>query len=91
MQTWYPANFGGGPVAALRTITDAVSTWPDYATAVAVRLGAYDQITVCAPHGLDDLLDGVWRGNLNRVTPPRSPDNESPAIAAPNAGPASAS
>ncbi|WP_326564385.1 nucleotidyltransferase family protein [Micromonospora peucetia] len=69
VHTWYPAKFGGGPVAPLRTIADAVATWPEYATAVAVRLDAHDQITVCAPHGLDDLLDGVWRRNPARVSP----------------------
>ncbi|MFI7210988.1 nucleotidyltransferase family protein [Micromonospora maritima] len=25
-------------------------------------------MTVCAPHGLDDLLDGVWRRNPARVS-----------------------
>ncbi|WP_405102988.1 nucleotidyltransferase family protein [Micromonospora sp. NBC_01412] len=69
VHTWYPANFGGGPVATLRTIADAVVTWPEYATAVAVRLDAHDQMGVCAPHGLDDLLDGVWRRNPTRVSP----------------------
>ncbi|MET7831258.1 nucleotidyltransferase family protein [Micromonospora sediminicola] len=55
-------------MAPLRTVADAVATWPEYATAVAVRLDAHDQITVCAPHGLDDLLDGVWRRNPARVS-----------------------
>ncbi|MET8355261.1 nucleotidyltransferase family protein [Micromonospora sp. NPDC005206] len=64
-----PAKFGGGPAPPLRTIADEVATWPEYATAVAVRLDAHDQIVVCAPHGLDDLLDGVWRRNLTRVSP----------------------
>ncbi|MEV4813325.1 nucleotidyltransferase family protein [Micromonospora avicenniae] len=88
--TWYPAKFGGGPVAPLRTIAHAVATWPEYATAVAARLDAYDQIAVCAPHGLDDLLDGVWRRNRTGSAR-RSPSSGSPAIASPNAGPASAS
>ncbi|MEV0157858.1 nucleotidyltransferase family protein [Micromonospora sp. NPDC050686] len=69
VHTWYTTKFGGGPVAPLRTITDAVATWPEYATAVALRLDAHDQIVVCAPHGLDDLLDGVWRRNPTRVSP----------------------
>lgn len=34
-----------------------------YATAVVVQLDVHDQIVVCASHGLDDLLDGVWRRN----------------------------
>ncbi|MGC5383363.1 nucleotidyltransferase family protein [Micromonospora chalcea] len=69
VHTWYPAKFGGGPVTPLRTVADAVATWPEYATAVAVRLDTYDEIAVCAPHGLDDLLDGVWRRNPTRVSP----------------------
>lgn len=69
VHTWYPAKFGGGPVAPLRGIAEAVATWPEYATAVAVRVDADDRIGVCAPHGLDDLLDGVWRRNPTRVGP----------------------
>ncbi|MFD0782607.1 nucleotidyltransferase family protein [Micromonospora azadirachtae] len=69
VHTWYPAKFGGGKVAPLRTIADAVATWPEYATALAVRLDAYGEIAVCAPYGLDDLLDGVWRRNPARVSP----------------------
>ncbi|WP_431920164.1 nucleotidyltransferase family protein [Micromonospora wenchangensis] len=67
VHTWYPAKFGGDPVAPLRTITEAVATWPEYATAVAVRRHADDTIAVCAPYGLDDLLDGVWRHNPTRA------------------------
>ncbi|MFC3504144.1 nucleotidyltransferase family protein [Micromonospora krabiensis] len=36
---------------------------------MAVRLDTHDQITVCAPHGLNDLLDGVWRRNPSRASP----------------------
>lgn len=63
-----PGEVRRGP-AHLCTITDAVATSPEYATAVAVRLDAYDQLAVCAPRGLDDLLDGVWRRIPNRVSP----------------------
>ncbi|MGI5521842.1 nucleotidyltransferase family protein [Micromonospora sp. CA-259024] len=52
----------------MRTIADAVATWPEYATAVGVRLDADGQVAVCAPYGLDDLLDGVWRRNPSRVS-----------------------
>jgi hypothetical protein len=69
VHTWYPAKFGGDPVPPLRTIAEAVATWPEYATAVAVRLDAHDQVAVCAPYGLDDLLDGVWRRNPTRAGP----------------------
>jgi hypothetical protein len=68
VHTWYPAKFGGGPVAPLVSIPDAVGTWPETATAVAVRLDADDGLEICAPLGLTDLLDGVWRCNPRRVT-----------------------
>ncbi|WP_233257839.1 hypothetical protein [Micromonospora sp. S4605] len=58
---------------------------------MAVRLDAHDQIVVCAPHGLDDLLDGC-SGATRTGSARRSPGNDSPDTAAPpNAGPASAS
>ncbi len=69
VNTWYHTRFGGEPVPPLRDIAEAVATWPEYATAVAVRLDTHHHITVCAPHGLDDLLDGIWRRNPTRVSP----------------------
>jgi hypothetical protein len=81
VHTWYHAKFGGEPVAALDSIADAVATWPETATAVAVRLPAGEapaaggaapeqdaRIEVCAPLGLADLLGGVWRRNPRRVS-----------------------
>jgi hypothetical protein len=65
---WYQAKFGGGPVPPFRDIAEAVATWPEYATAVAVRLDRHGHIDVCAPYGLDDLFDGVWRRNPTRVS-----------------------
>lgn len=67
VHTWYARRFGGGPVEPLTSIRDAVETWPETATAVAVRLRADDVIDICAPLGLADLLDGVWRRNPRRV------------------------
>ncbi|HEX2774075.1 MAG TPA: nucleotidyltransferase family protein, partial [Micromonosporaceae bacterium] len=52
----------------LTSIADAVATWPETATAVAVRLDDIDEVEVCAPLGLADLLDGVWRRNPRRVS-----------------------
>src|SRR5215469_11311693 len=70
VHTWYHEYFGGPPVDAFDSVHDAVATWPEIATCVAVRLeSAGVGIEVCAPHGLDDLLDGVWRVNPVRVTP----------------------
>ncbi|SCL22733.1 hypothetical protein GA0070624_2596 [Micromonospora rhizosphaerae] len=68
VHTWYENVFGTGPVDALRSIADAVATWPETATCVAVRLDPAETLHVCAPFGLDDLLDGVWRRNPGRVT-----------------------
>ncbi|WP_233625314.1 nucleotidyltransferase family protein [Actinoplanes sp. ATCC 53533] len=121
VHTWYSEFFGGPPVAPLRSTAEGVATWPETATAVAVRLvaaeppnavsaaavaggadtataaviaGRMDAVTaaavaggadavavpvvaaqrleVCAPCGLDDLLDGIWRHNPRRITVPLS-------------------
>ena len=70
VHSWYHDYFGGPPVEAFRSVHDAVATWPETATCVAVRLsGTGTDIEVCAPLGLDDLLGGVWRVNPVRVTP----------------------
>ncbi len=68
VHTWYHEYFGGPPVDPLGSVHDAVATWPETATCVAVRIRA-DRIDACAPHGLADLLCGVWRVNPVRVTP----------------------
>ncbi len=68
VHTWYGAHFGDGVSAPLTSIADAIGTWPETATAVAVRLSSKDQIEICAPFGLTDLLAGVWRRN-GRVVP----------------------
>lgn len=68
VHTWYHQYFGGPPVESFGSIHDAVASWPETATCVAVRQLPHG-IEVCAPHGLADLLDGVWRVNPVRVTP----------------------
>ncbi|QEY62691.1 nucleotidyltransferase family protein [Metapseudomonas lalkuanensis] len=40
---------------------DAMTRWPETATAVAVRLDAEDELEVAAPFGLDDLFNLVVR------------------------------
>jgi hypothetical protein len=75
VHTWYHHYFGGAPVAPVSSVHDAVATWPETATCVAVRKTDMARTTtahgieVCAPFGLDDLLGGVWRPNPARVTP----------------------
>ncbi len=68
VHTWYHHYFGGAQVNPFSSVHDAVATWPETATCVAVRMTA-DGIEVCAPLGLDDLLGGIWRPNPVRVTP----------------------
>jgi len=68
VHTWYARKFGGSPPAPLVSIEDAVGTWPETATALAVRLASNDEIEVCAPLGVTDLLAGVWRRNPRRVS-----------------------
>jgi len=72
VHTWYAAKFGGEPVAPLTSIVDAIATWPETATAVVVRLGVDDEVDICAPFGLADLLNGVWRRNPRRISVERS-------------------
>jgi hypothetical protein len=67
VHTWYAQKFGGDPVEPLRSVADAVATWPETATALAARLDPAGQVVVCAPLGLTDLLAGVWRRNPRRV------------------------
>jgi len=68
IHTWYHHRFGGDPVAPLTSIEDAVTTWPETATAVVARLDNNNTIHLCTPHGLDDLLGGIWRRNPTRVS-----------------------
>jgi uncharacterized protein len=67
VHTWYHQYFGGPPVGAFASVHDAVATWPETATCVAVRQ-APGGLKVCAPHGLGDLLAGIWRPNPVRVS-----------------------
>ena len=68
VHTWYHHHFGGSPVESFSCVHDAIATWPETATCVGVRR-ARGAVEVCAPHGLADLLGGVWRVNPVRVTP----------------------
>ena len=67
VHAWYPAYFGKD-VAPLASLAEAVATWPDTATAVAVRLLPDGEFDVVAPFGLDDLFDLVLRWNPGRVS-----------------------
>src|SRR6266446_4483826 len=64
---WYEDVFGVS-VPALHSSEEAVGTWPETATSVAVRLLATDEIYIAAPCGLSDLFNMVLRRNPRRVT-----------------------
>jgi uncharacterized protein len=61
---WYDDD-----VEPLRSTAEAIATWPETATAVALRLDAGDRLTIVAPFGLDDLFAMVVRYNPARASP----------------------
>ena len=67
VHTWFERVFGY-PVEPLTSIADAVGTWPETATSVAVRLEPDESLRIIAPYGLEDLLNGTCRRNPRRVT-----------------------
>jgi hypothetical protein len=66
VHTWYEAAFGFA-VPALRSLEEAVASWPEYATSVGLTLRPDDSIKIFAPYGLGDLFDMVVRWNPLRA------------------------
>ena len=64
---WFHGLFGH-EVEPLRSMEEAVATWPETALAVGVGLQADDTIAITAPLGLDDLFSMVVRRNPRRVS-----------------------
>lgn len=64
---WFPQKFGY-EVEPFGSTAEAIASWPETATSVAVRLNEDDALTVVAPCGLGDLLGMVHRRNPARVT-----------------------
>jgi hypothetical protein len=64
---WYEEVFGFS-VPALHSSEEGVSTWPETATSVAVRLLSTNHIRIVAPCGLSDLFNMVLRRNPCRAT-----------------------
>lgn len=64
---WYEDTFGF-PVSPLHSSAEAVGTWPETATSVAIRLLPNDDIQIVAPCGLSDLFNMILRRNPTRVT-----------------------
>ena len=64
---WYAERFGQ-EVEPIGNLEEALSTWPEYATCVGVRLEPNDKISILAPHGLEDLFGMVVRRNPTRIS-----------------------
>lgn len=67
VHTWYPEKFGL-EVEPLTSSADGIGTWPETATAVALRLERDGALTIVAPFGLADLLGLVHQRNPRRVS-----------------------
>ena len=59
---WYRKAFGID-VPPFASSAEAIATFPETASCVGIRLLSDDDLLVVAPHGLDDLLDGICRHN----------------------------
>ncbi len=64
---WFEQHFGHA-VPPLRSLDEAIASWPEPATAVGVWLDARDALHVIAPLGLADLLGMRVRRNPARVS-----------------------
>lgn len=64
---WFEQVFGH-PVEPLGSLEEAVASWPETATSVAVTLTAEGELHVIAPLGLADLFGMVVRRNPRRVS-----------------------
>ncbi len=67
VHTWFEDCFGH-PVQPLRSLVEAVASWPEYATCVGVALSNRGRIEIIAPWGLEDLFGLVVRRNPARVS-----------------------
>jgi hypothetical protein len=65
---WYEKRFGL-PVLPLRSVEEAIATFPETATSVGVRLTKGGDLYFHAPLGLQDLFGLALRRNPRRVTP----------------------
>lgn len=63
---WY-LNENGNKIQAYTSLIDALSAWPETATAIAVRLTENDLLEIIAPFGLTDLFELKLRWNPRLV------------------------
>ena len=64
---WFEQAFGHR-VEPLQSLKEAVASWPETATSVAVTLTGNDEVRVIAPLGLSDLFGMIVRRNPRRVS-----------------------
>lgn len=64
---WY-LNQAGQSIAAYTSVQDAMSNWPETATAIALRLDAHGQLEWIAPFGIEDLMTLKLRFNTVLVS-----------------------
>jgi uncharacterized protein len=64
---WYKPD-DGSVMSQLKSIDEALSLWPETATAIAVRLNAEQEIEYIAPFGLIDLFELKLRWNKALVS-----------------------
>ena len=64
---WFQQYFGYA-VPPLQSCEEAISTWPETATSIGVRLLPNDELYIYAPFGLEDLFNMTLRRNPKRVT-----------------------
>jgi uncharacterized protein len=67
VHVWFERYFGH-KVDPLRSLEEAVASWPEYATSVGITLGAQEELQVIAPWGLEDLFAVTVRRNPTRVS-----------------------
>lgn len=64
---WFHEYFGYA-VLPLGSCEEAISTWPETATSIGVRLLLNNELYIFAPFGLEDLFNMTLRRNPKRVT-----------------------
>jgi hypothetical protein len=64
---WFEGYFGHA-VQPLRSLEEAVASWPEYATSVGITLDEKSRVQVIAPWGLEDLFCIRVRRNPTRVS-----------------------
>lgn len=67
VHTWYTTEKNQA-ISAYLSLYEALSTWPETATAIAVRLTEHDEMEIIAPFGLSDLFGLKLRWNDRLVS-----------------------